>query len=82
MSEVTYPKLEALLAKRLDVIADHAWRDRDAESHLQELKAVSEALDREFASVRREMPPRLAHFMQNASYSKALAYLRGDSTVH
>jgi hypothetical protein len=67
--------LADLLRERLDVIANHEWRDRDPAAHLEKLKEVSLAitdLSRELAP---SLPPRLAHFMERASYDKALAFL-------
>lgn len=68
--------LAALLQRRLDIIADHAFRERDAQGHLAALREVSEQLDAEHRKLRPQMPPRLRHFMEQASYSKALEYLR------
>jgi hypothetical protein len=58
------------------VIADHAWRDRDAAGHLAALRAVSGEIERlapEFAE-----DPRLQHFLERRSYEKALAWIEGD----
>lgn len=68
--------LRHLLEERLRVIADHEWRDRDAEAHLARLKEVSEALVAEHQRLRSRMPARLNHFLTQASYSKALDWLR------
>lgn len=67
--------LATLLRERLRVIADHDLRDRDPAGHLRLLQAASEALDRETARLGRALPPRLHHFMTQASYGKALEYL-------
>jgi len=67
--------LRDLLERRLLVIADHAWRDRDPEAHLAALRDVSEALMKEHDRLRASLPPRLNHFLAQASYSKALEYL-------
>ena len=71
--------LEKLLVERLEVIADHAWRDRDAAGHLERLKQVSEALVAEHERLRSlgSLPPRLQHYLTQCSYSKALDWLRG-----
>jgi hypothetical protein len=71
--------LAALLQKRIDLIGDHAFRDRDAEGHLAALREVSEALDANFQTLKPQLPPRLRHFMEQASYSKALEYLKQGS---
>ncbi len=80
--EPRFAGLGELLRRRLEVIADHTWRDADPEGHLEALKEVSIALDRERENLSHDLPPRLAHFLGNASYSKALAWLEGDTTSH
>ena len=67
--------LASLLEARLRVIADHELRDRDPAAHLERLREASEALERESARLGGAMPPRLQHFMTQASYGKALEYL-------
>jgi hypothetical protein len=69
-------ELAALLQRRIDIIGDHAFRDRDAQGHLAALREVSEALDATFNTLKPQLPPRLRHFMEQASYNKALEYLR------
>ncbi|MCX6838432.1 MAG: hypothetical protein NTX35_11570 [Verrucomicrobia bacterium] len=70
-----FSSLRALLRHRLDLIADHAFRDRDAAAHLEALKAVSEEISAEHQTHRAQLPPRLNHFLTQASFSKALEYL-------
>lgn len=67
--------LLSLLQRRRAVIADHAWRDRDAGSHLAELQAVSEALTAEHQRLRPQLPPRLQHYLTQCSYDKAEAWI-------
>ena len=67
--------LRNLLQHRLDLIADHAFRDRDAAVDLAALQKVSEDLVAEHAKLRESLPPRLNHFLTQASFSKALEYL-------
>ncbi len=67
--------LRTLLQRRLDLIADHAFRDRDAAAHLEALKNVSEEISTEHQKHRAQLPPRLNHFLTQASFSKALEYL-------
>jgi hypothetical protein len=75
-----FQNLHALLRRRLDIIADHAFRDRDPEGHLAQLREVSEALAAEHTRLRPVMPPRLNHFLTQSSLTKALEYLEsGDS---
>ncbi|WP_395750902.1 hypothetical protein [Prosthecobacter sp.] len=68
-------QLRNLLQRRLDLIADHAFRDRDAAAHLEALKQVSEEIAAEHARLRAQLPPRLNHVLTQASFSKALEYL-------
>ncbi len=64
-----------LLRRRESVIADHAWRDRDAASHLEALKQVSEAISAWSAEHHDEIDAKLRHFLANASFAKALDHL-------
>ena len=63
------------LRERLAVIADRAWYARDPAGHLDRLRAVSEQI----AALRCQLPPpidpQLAHYLDRASYDKALAFL-------
>lgn len=77
-----YSILAELLRRRLEVIADHGWRDSDPGGHLEALKEVSLAVDAERERLAASVPPRLAHYLSNASYSKALAWIEGDPSAH
>ena len=68
-------ELTALLRRRITIIADHAWRDRDAEGHLEALSAVSEEISAWALAHRTGLDGRLRHYLANASYQKALAHL-------
>lgn len=70
-----FSHLRHLLQRRLDLIADHEFRDRDAGAHLAALQKVSEELAAEHEKRRSDLPPRLNHFLTQASFSKALEYL-------
>lgn len=70
-----YEELRRLLRRRIELIADHAFRDRDAAAHLEALKQVSEGIGAEHQRLRAQLPPRLNHFLTQASFSKALEYL-------
>jgi hypothetical protein len=67
--------LTDLLRRRLAIIADHAWRDRDGAGHLEALKNVSEEISVWIAAHRTEVDAQLRHYLANASYQKALAHL-------
>jgi hypothetical protein len=70
-----HPDLQTLLRQRLDIIADHKFRDRDPDSHLAALKDVSEEIqgytNRHLAS----FDGKLRHYLTNSSYQKALDHL-------
>ncbi len=70
-----HPKLQTLLKNRLNIIADHAFRDRDPEAHLEALKAVSQEIDSYAETHRSELDARLRHYLSNSSYQKALDHL-------
>ena len=69
-------ELTDLLSRRVAIIADHAWRDRDGAGHLDALKRVSEEISAWSAAHRTEVDPQLRHYLGNASYQKALAHLQ------
>jgi len=69
--------LATLLRKRLTIIADQDLRSRDPEAQLAALAEVSAAIEAEHVRLKSELPARLRHYMQQASYSKALAYIEG-----
>lgn len=71
--------LIALLHRREAIIADHAWRDRDSAAHLEALKDVSMAIEAWRQQHAGTLDPRLEHFLGNASFAKALAFLRAKS---
>ncbi len=68
-------ELTDLLRQRVAIIADHAWRDRDAAGHLEALKDVSEKISAWTLAHRTEVDAQLRHYLGNASYQKALAHL-------
>jgi hypothetical protein len=70
-----FTTLKVLLKRRIDLISDHAFRDLDAPGHLAALQQISELISKEHLRLRPLLSGRLAHFLQQASYSKALEYL-------
>ena len=72
-------QLIGLLQKRESVIADHAWRDRDAEGHLEALKEVSIAISDWPGQNPDALDPKLSHYLTNASFAKALSHLESMS---
>jgi hypothetical protein len=76
MSSPDFAPLAEALRKRLDVIADHAHRDRDAEGHLQRLIEVSGQIDALIAALPiAELDPQFRHYLDRRSYDKALAWI-------
>ncbi|MGC6457627.1 MAG: hypothetical protein ACON4R_04585 [Akkermansiaceae bacterium] len=70
-----FPDLARLLKTRIEVIADHKFRDRDPPAHLDALKKVSEEIDDWYQTHRNKIDGNLSHFLAGASYQKALDYL-------
>ena len=74
-----HSELIQLLRRRESVIADHAWRDRDAASHFDALRQASEEISA-WAENHSEMTDaRLRHYLTNASFAKALVHLEAQS---
>jgi hypothetical protein len=69
-----------LLRRREAIIADHAWRDRDSNGHLEALKQVSGEISAWPTAHPEPIDPRLRHFLANASFAKALAHLEQNPT--
>ena len=72
-------ELMQYLRCRESVIANHAWRDRDADGQLQALREVSEQISAWAAEHGAQADARLRHYLANASYAKALAHLEQES---
>lgn len=70
-----HPELQSLLKHRTEVIADHAFRDRDPAAHLEALKDVSEKIAEYADAHQAEFDGRLRHYLANSSYQKALDHL-------
>ncbi|MES2982558.1 MAG: hypothetical protein V4727_09620 [Verrucomicrobiota bacterium] len=70
-----HPELQILLKSRLNIIADHAFRDRDPDAHLEALKSVSLEIDSYAEAHRSEFDGKLRHYLSNSSYQKALEHL-------
>jgi hypothetical protein len=76
MSSPDFALLAEALHERLDVIADHAHRDRDTEGHLQRLIEVSGQIDALIAALPiAELDPQFRHYLDRRSYDKALAWI-------
>ena len=70
-----FNKIALALHERLNVIADHDLRDRDAATHLKKLQEASEAIEACAAALPPDTPARLRHFLEQRSYDKALAWI-------
>lgn len=70
-----HSELQTLLQQRLNVIADHPFRDRDPAAHLTALKEVSEAILTYAETHHRDIDPKLRHYLTQSSYQKALDHL-------
>lgn len=64
-----------LLRRRISIIEDYAWRDRDPAGHLEALKNVSEEISTWIAEHRSSVDAQLRHYLGNSSFQKALAHL-------
>ncbi len=63
------------VGERLDLVADHAWRDRDPAGHLEGLKAAAGRLDMLVANLPADADPMLRHYLERQSYTKARDWL-------
>lgn len=70
-----HKSLHTAVKARLDIVADHAFRDRDAAAHLEALKAAAGQLDTLVGSLPANTDPTLRHYLERQSYTKALAWL-------
>lgn len=75
------PELADALEARIAVIADHEFRDRDPEAHLEALKNASQAIASWHEAHRSEIDGNLDHFLTGASYQKALLYLKTETRL-
>ena len=73
-------ELAAVLRERLALIADETSR-RDVDSHLERLGSVSARIDALRAQLPPPVDPQLAHYLQRASYDKALAHLESTPSA-
>jgi hypothetical protein len=63
------------LKKRLAIVGDRAWYERDAQGHLAALMAASEDLQKLVDALPASTDPRLRHFLERQSYLKAVEWL-------
>ena len=70
-----FAELADALRERLAVIADRDLYARDPAAHLEKLKSASERITQIGNALPRPLPGDFAHYLQRASYEKALAWL-------
>jgi len=71
-----YAELRTALERRLTVVADREFYRRDPAGHLAELQAVSARLDALVEQLPPDADPRLKHYFERQSYTKALDFLQ------
>lgn len=69
-------QLIELLRRRLAIIEDHGWRNRDPVGHLEALKGVSEDIAAWTTAHRATVDAQLRHYLGNSSFQKALEHLQ------
>ena len=75
-----FAPLAAALRERLATIADRELCQRDPAAHLEKLKNVSEKIAQLAAALPRPLDPNFAHYLQRASYQKALDWIEARET--
>ncbi len=73
-----YEELASLLRRRVEIIGDLEWRDRDATGHLTALSIISQEITGWGEAHKDGIDPHLRHFLKNASFQKALDYVEGQ----
>ena len=63
------------LRKRLEIINDHTMRESNPGEHLAMLGKISGEIEQLTHALPQDSDPRLLHFLERASYSKALEFL-------
>ena len=78
MAEISelHKNLLTAVQTRLDIVADHGFRDRDPQAHLAALKTAAATLDAEVANLPPSADPMLRHYLERQSYTKAADWLR------
>ncbi len=77
---IVFSELSEALRERLRVVADHELRDRDAQAHLDQLRAAASRLDAAIARLPAQCDPELRHYLTRQSYVKALAWLESQNS--
>ena len=69
------------LRERLVVIADRELYAREPAAHLERLRSVSETITQLQIELRASIDPQLAHYLERASFDKALAHLEAEQAA-
>ncbi|MEX1120123.1 MAG: hypothetical protein WEB60_15155 [Terrimicrobiaceae bacterium] len=72
--------LHSALRQRVEIVADHNFRERDPSGHLEAIKAAAAHLDAIIAGLPRDIDPNLRHYLERQSYLKAIAWLEESRT--
>lgn len=75
MSQEKFLNLATALRERLAIIGDRELYARDPAVHLEKLKSVSEKIALLSAALPKPLDKNLEHYLQRASYEKALSWL-------
>lgn len=75
MKSTPEQELANALRERLALIADRAWAQRDAASHLEALKSISERIQSLAEALPPPVHPQLRHYLERCSFDKALEFL-------
>jgi ERCC4-related helicase len=70
-----WPRLGEMLRRRLRLIGDQALRESDPAAQLDQLRRVSEEITEFHRMHQSQLPAKLNHFLERASFQKALEFL-------
>ncbi len=72
---IDYKSLQALLEKRLQIIANTDLRDANPDEQLQQLIQVSQKIT-QWTEKNKGIPQQLNHFLKQSSLNKALDFIK------
>jgi hypothetical protein len=73
-----YTKLAAALRERLSLIEDQELREKNPALQLEKLKLASDCIDELKAGLPADADPKLIHYLQRMSLSKALEFVEQE----
>lgn len=71
-----FAELLTLLKRRLEIVADRDWYQRDPAGHLAGLQKAAAALEERIARLPSDVDPMLRHYLDRQSYLKACEWLQ------